>query len=288
MFRNALSSLKTASRLTHRKSKSYPTVPKDENGYYYDTNPLSRAILRPKWVSPTSGRVIDFVQGELRDANLLTEFWLKGFRDTSNVVRHLGLTYPDMHDLLAPWVHEMLETGDIICGFDGTRLAGLQLMRYHHENEFEELFAGELPGHPNPKFNVKEDYAKDIAAYDLPHNSARLACFLDDLVQQTGKFLPAETESYAVFEATYVHKDYQKDRMGTALVDIAVEACLRRKMYHSVGYCVATGTRRIGMANGWSSMFEAYYKDYKENGKPVFYDLNDGAEGSLQVYKKLG
>uniref|UniRef100_A0A7E4ZWZ1 N-acetyltransferase domain-containing protein n=1 Tax=Panagrellus redivivus TaxID=6233 RepID=A0A7E4ZWZ1_PANRE len=258
-----------------------------DDGMFYDMNPLSRPIVRKGWASPVSGTIVDFVKAEARDAELVTQFWLEGFRESSNVCVHLGLTYDELHEMLSNWVTEMLDTGDVILGFDGTKLACLQLMRYHYEHEYEELFAGELPGHPNPKFIIKDDYAQDITSYPLPRNSARLACFLDDLVRQTGKFLPADVKSYCVFEATYVHKTYQKDRMGSVLINLAVEATLRRNVIHGVGYCVAMGTRKIALAQQWTPLFDALYKDYKDNGKPVFYDMHDGAMGSLQTYKKL-
>uniref|UniRef100_A0A7E4VKV6 N-acetyltransferase domain-containing protein n=1 Tax=Panagrellus redivivus TaxID=6233 RepID=A0A7E4VKV6_PANRE len=291
---NAAPRLQTAIRLssssrivTSKPKQAYQSLPKCDQGLFHDLNPLSRQIVRKGWVSPVSGTVVDFVKAEPRDAEMINQFWVESFVDTNNICNHLGLSYQDLYGLHKPWTEEMIEKGDIIMGFDQTKFACLQLMKYHFQPEFEELFAGELPGHPNPQYHVKHDYAEDIASYDLPHNVARLACFLDDLVRQTGKFLPVEVKDVCIFEATCVHPLYQKDRMGSVIIATAVDATLRRNVVHGLGYCVATGTRKICEKQNWKFLFEARYDDYRENGEPVFFDMKDGATGSHQFYKKF-
>uniref|UniRef100_A0A914YZM3 Uncharacterized protein n=1 Tax=Panagrolaimus superbus TaxID=310955 RepID=A0A914YZM3_9BILA len=58
---------------------------------------------------------------------------------------------------------------------------------------------------------------------------------------------------------------------------------------HEAGYCVATGTWKMGLSTGHKTAYSLPYDRYLENGHPIFSNMHDGATASnttLMDYKR--
>uniref|UniRef100_A0A7E4ZTE5 N-acetyltransferase domain-containing protein n=1 Tax=Panagrellus redivivus TaxID=6233 RepID=A0A7E4ZTE5_PANRE len=283
-FRRCLFSKSNSPFLNLRRINKVEKCPE---GYIRVPDVFDREVFKRNWKSPT-GKTINFVLAHPKDFDMLSQFWAEEFIRTNNMCRHLGITYPDFESMASATIDKVFKQGDALMAFWGDRLVSTFLLLYHDASEFPELFGDELPGNPNPVLRIKDDYADDIASMPFTPKVNRCAALLTTVQSQTGKFLPSGVEKLGIFEAIVVHPELQKDGIGAAITNAGEKIIEKRGVTNLIAIGVANYSTRITHKIGFETLFKFYFKDFKENGKPVFYDLFDGSEYVCVLHRAVG
>uniref|UniRef100_A0A7E4UYH1 N-acetyltransferase domain-containing protein n=1 Tax=Panagrellus redivivus TaxID=6233 RepID=A0A7E4UYH1_PANRE len=285
-LRRFASSIATTAPQYLGKTRKINRIDKCPKGFFRDVNPLDREILLTGFKSP-SGKRINFVRAEPKDFHVVAQFWGEEFTRTNNLCKHLGVTYEEFEQLASVTVNNCLKHGDVVMAFWGDRLVSTMLCLHYKESELPQLFDNELPGHPNPVFRIKNDYAEDIAAQPFCPKLNRCVALLDTVQRQTGKFLPAGVKKVGILEAVLVHPALHRERIGAVMLDLGDKQLVKYGVNDIIGTAVATYSSRICHKMGYKTLQKFYYKDYKEGGKPVFEDLNDEATYVAMIHRVI-
>uniref|UniRef100_A0A7E4ULF3 N-acetyltransferase domain-containing protein n=1 Tax=Panagrellus redivivus TaxID=6233 RepID=A0A7E4ULF3_PANRE len=252
-------------------------VEKGPDGFYHHSDPLSREILLRNFTTK-KGRVVDIVRADHRDRDMVAQYFGEEFSAGSNCCRHLGMTFKDFETMAGPGTDMCLEAGEILMVFEGDKLVATLHNSNHTDKEFPQMFNNELPGHPNPTFNVKDNYADLIASYKgLSPSMDRFMALLDVVQPQTGKFLPKGVKKFGIAEAMTVHPSAISEGIGRVLMEITKENFRKLGMSHVATYTLAAAGRRNAQQVGYKSLYTLPYTDFKENGKIVYENMHDGA-----------
>uniref|UniRef100_A0A7E4VRX7 N-acetyltransferase domain-containing protein n=1 Tax=Panagrellus redivivus TaxID=6233 RepID=A0A7E4VRX7_PANRE len=256
------------------------------DGFLRHSNPLSREVLRRGWKS-AKGRSVDIVRADERDRDFAGQFFGEEFSTWNNCCRHSKMTFEEFESMAAPGTDVTIAKGDLFMAFDGDKLIGTLYNSNHTEKDFEQMWHGEMPGNPNPVFRVKDDYADVIASYPYARTMNQFMGLLDILQPQTGKFLPANIKKFGITEALTIHPALHKEGVGYALIEVGDEVFKKRGVSHIGVYALAYGAQQICARLGYKTVQDLPYANFKENGKPVYENMYDGATSAKCMVKVL-
>jgi hypothetical protein len=242
------------------------------DGFFLDTRQKGeREVVNPAWKPKDGKNPLRIEIADKNDLDLLSNFFNHHFIEHNNLRKALGATYEEMEEFCYDRAVLALKRPLSYLVFDENKLVAAVLRTYYTPDEYYKLFNGEL-FHENPKFLIKDDYAEEIKSRGYSLNANRLAVLNDVCISQIGKFLPPDVENLGFGIAAGVHPDYMRNGLTQYLVYEAVKKSKEFKCNYGVGLAVADAAFKAGLKTFIEPLFCIHYKDFKENGKPVFSD----------------
>uniref|UniRef100_A0AC34GXP8 N-acetyltransferase domain-containing protein n=1 Tax=Panagrolaimus sp. ES5 TaxID=591445 RepID=A0AC34GXP8_9BILA len=292
-------SLTTISKLYHIRNiqtltaTSYiPTLhyrPLPRSGTFILDHRRDRQIIEDGYIPEGADFEIRYELLDENDYEFMTQFVTEHFVNESNVCKHLQLKGEELIELIQQQVIQWISCKNSVLVKHEEKIIGTALGSLHSREEFKDLYRGEL-FHENPQFVIKKDYGEDIRNGPFKsHNLNRLGILLDELIWQTGKFLPKDIGKLALHELAAIHPSYTRYGLATKGAETLQKIMVEQGCTHEAGYSVATGTRKMSLKFGHHTLFSIPYDQYLEDGQPVFQNLCDGATAayaSFLDYKK--
>uniref|UniRef100_A0A914YU17 N-acetyltransferase domain-containing protein n=1 Tax=Panagrolaimus superbus TaxID=310955 RepID=A0A914YU17_9BILA len=236
-----------------------------------------RQIIEDGYIPKGANFSIRFELLDENDYEFMTQYVTEHFVKESNVCRHLQLKGDELIELIQQQVIQWISCKNSVLVKHDEKIIGTALGSLHTREEFNDLFRGEL-FHDNPKFVIKKDYAEDIRNGPFKsHNLNRLGVLLEELMWQTGKFLPKDIQKLAMHELAAIHPKYSRYGLATKGAETLQKIMVKQGCTHEVGYSVALGTYKMSKKFGHHTLYSLPYDQFLENGKPVFHNLFDNA-----------
>uniref|UniRef100_A0A914PKN5 N-acetyltransferase domain-containing protein n=1 Tax=Panagrolaimus davidi TaxID=227884 RepID=A0A914PKN5_9BILA len=243
------------------------------NDFFLDTRQKGeRKVVNPAWKPKDGKNPLRIEIADMNDLELVANFFNHHFIKNNNLRKALGATYEEMEEFSYDRAALGLGNPQSHIVFDGNKLVAVVLRKLYTPEEYYKLFNGEL-FHKNPKFLNKENYAEDIKARGFSQNASRIAVINEACISQAGKSLPPNVENLRFAIAAGVHPNYTRNGLSQYLTYEAVKTLKYFKCNYSMSIAVADASFEVAKKIGMKPLFCFPYKDYKENGKPVFKDI---------------
>jgi hypothetical protein len=247
------------------------------NGFLLDTREKGeRKVINSEWISKTGKNPIRIEMIDRKDFDLIGQFFTWHFAKHSNICRCLKMSYKDLEPFCLELLDSFIDKPLSFAAFDEEKLVAIKLNNTHTAEEFPEMYSEGLY-HPNPKYEIKNDYSEIIKSspYNLKCN--HIYGIYMDVVKNTGKFLPNNCKKIGVLEATGIHEKYMGCGLIHYLYALSVKKFAEENCDNFASYCVAAATYESGKKIGMKHFIGLPYDAVKVDGKFPLFDMYDGA-----------
>uniref|UniRef100_A0AC35FTM6 N-acetyltransferase domain-containing protein n=1 Tax=Panagrolaimus sp. PS1159 TaxID=55785 RepID=A0AC35FTM6_9BILA len=245
------------------------------DGFFLDTRQKGeRKIVNSGWIPKDGKNPLRIEIADKNDLVLVANFFNHHFIKNNNLRKILGATYEDMEQFSYDRAALALKKPQSYLVFDKNKLVAAVLRTFYTRDEFCKIFNGEL-SHTNPSFLIKDDYAEDIRAKGYSLNASRIAVLNEACFSQIGKFLPPDVGILEFGIAVGVHPNYMRNGLNQYLIYESLKSSIDLKCNYRVGIAVSTAGYEVAKKTGMKELFCLPYKDFKENGIPIFGDIPD-------------
>uniref|UniRef100_A0A914YJ96 Uncharacterized protein n=1 Tax=Panagrolaimus superbus TaxID=310955 RepID=A0A914YJ96_9BILA len=250
-----------------------------QNGIYLDTRKIGeRKVINPKWTLKNGNGSLRIEKIDEKDFDLIAKFYNYQFVQSGNIWKAIDAKYEDTEGLILNALSIPIKQPLSYAAFDKNELVGICLNRLHKKDEISKLFGGKLYD-SNAKLCIKKDYAEDISNGPYNHNGNRIHVLLNECLTQTGKFLPKDIQNLGYIKVTVIKEEYMRNGLFQYLFIESIKSFKENDCKYFIVFCSATASAKMCKKMGMWSAFCFPYSKFKENGIPVFQNLDDGADG---------
>uniref|UniRef100_A0A914P489 Uncharacterized protein n=1 Tax=Panagrolaimus davidi TaxID=227884 RepID=A0A914P489_9BILA len=161
-----------------------------------------RVVINPDWKSKNGKHLIRVEIIDEKDLDLIGNFY-----NYNNYLNLINVKPEETEKFAFDAVKKCLFQPLSFAAFDGEKLVGIQLNRFHIPSEFPQIFDGFNEN--NPKFIIKEDYSNEIQNAPYTFEANKIYVNLEECFRQTGKFLPKEIKNLGVIKSIGIHPNYR-------------------------------------------------------------------------------